>query len=40
MMLQCWKETPEARPDFYELQSRLQRMLEDTQVGVSLMKVK
>ena len=32
LMLQCWQETPDMRPDFRDLQGRLQAMVDDTQV--------
>ncbi|KAK3089709.1 hypothetical protein FSP39_005811 [Pinctada imbricata] len=36
MMLQCWYERPESRPCIKEIVSRLQRMLEDSQVYMNL----
>ena len=33
MMVQCWQEDPLCRPDFNDIQSRLQCMLDDTQVS-------
>ena len=34
MMLQCWQEQPENRPGFNDLHTRLQAMVDDTQVSI------
>ncbi|KAH3697778.1 hypothetical protein DPMN_085288 [Dreissena polymorpha] len=36
LMLQCWQEQPEARPDFNDLKARLQAMLDDTQIYINI----
>ncbi|KAL4236614.1 transmembrane receptor protein tyrosine kinase [Mactra antiquata] len=36
MMLQCWQEQPEGRPEFSDLQSRLQCMVDDTQIYINI----
>ncbi|KAK3612663.1 hypothetical protein CHS0354_042191 [Potamilus streckersoni] len=36
MMLQCWIERPESRPSFADICSRLQRMLEDSQIYMNI----
>ncbi|KAK6180238.1 hypothetical protein SNE40_012428 [Patella caerulea] len=36
MMLQCWNERPERRPTFPEIQGRLQRIIEDSQVYMNI----
>ncbi|WAR23903.1 RET-like protein [Mya arenaria] len=36
LMLQCWQEEPNMRPDFHDLQSRLQAMVDDTQIYINI----